>query len=304
MLTELAHVLRAAGLTVVEEPGWRQRGHGPMTNVLGVTCHHTANGGAAGLEPSRAVIRDGRPGLSGPLAHLLLRKDGVYRVIAAGLCYHAGVSRSAGYTNSHRIGIEAEAKGVPGTSGDWPDAQMAAYRLGCKALMKHYGFGLSQVLGHKETCAPAGRKSDPSFDMDDFREATRRATAADLEDDMEWDDKFKVSATDAKYYGIKAGELRTVSAFVRYPPGIERLRKELAARDKAAAAQIAALTATISELAKVISSGSSLTPAQITASAQAGAAAALDAMEVLEITETIDVSDALIVPEARDGARS
>lgn len=169
MLTQLADVLRAAGLVVIEEPGWKQRGHGAMVDVLGVTCHHTANGGAKGVEPSRTVVRDGRPGLKGPLAQLLLRKDGVYRVIAAGLCYHAGVSKAPQYGNAHRIGIEAEAKGVPGTVGDWPTVQMNAYHRGCKALMAHYGFSVSQVLGHKETCAPPGRKSDPDFDMNRFR---------------------------------------------------------------------------------------------------------------------------------------
>jgi hypothetical protein len=275
MLTDLAHVLRAAGLTVVEEPGWRTRGHGQMVDVRGVTCHHTANGGAHGVEPSRAVVRDGRPGLSGPLAHLLLRTDGVYRVIAAGICYHAGISRSSSYTNSHRIGIEAEAKGVPNTPGDWPAIQMAAYRLGCKALMEHYRFPLSQVLGHKETCAPVGRKSDPNFDMDAFRAEVRHANAGELEEDMQWDEEHKLTALDAKYYGGKEGDLRSFSAFVRYPPAVERLRRELAARDKAATAQIAALSATITQLAEAVVKGSGVTAAQISASAEEGAAAAL-----------------------------
>lgn len=172
MLTDLADVLRSAGLTVTEQPGWKTRGHGQMTAVLGVTCHHTANGGAAGTAPSLGVVQNGRPGLDGPLAHLLLGKDGTWHVVAAGLCYHAGESKTSStthYTNGYRIGIEAEAVGIPGTKGDWPEVQMASYARGAKALMKRYGFSISQVLGHKETCAPPGRKSDPDFNMDAFR---------------------------------------------------------------------------------------------------------------------------------------
>lgn len=172
MLTDLADALRAGGLTVKGVPGWRERGHGPMADVRGVTCHHTA-----GLDSLRVVV-DGRPGLDGPLAHLYLDREGVFHVVAAGLCWHAGESRDPSYTNSHRIGIEAEALGT-GAASDWPRAQMDAYRAGCRALADHYGFAVSQVLGHKETCAPVGRKTDPSFDMAAFR---RQIIA--LEDDM------------------------------------------------------------------------------------------------------------------------
>jgi len=177
MLTGLADALRAGGLDVVEVDGWRERGHGPMADVLGVTCHHTG-----GLNDLGTIVH-GRSDLAGPLAHLFLDREGVFHVVAAGLCWHAGVSRKPAYTNSHRIGIEAEALGT-GAAGDWPDAQMDAYRLGCKVLAGHYGFGIDQVLGHKETCAPPGRKTDPSFDMAAFR---RQITA--LEDDMPLTDK-------------------------------------------------------------------------------------------------------------------
>lgn len=270
MLTDLADVLRNAGLEVVEEPGWKQRGHGPMTDVLGVTCHHTANGGAPGVEPSRAVVRDGRPGLDGPLAHLLLRTDGVYRVIAAGLCYHAGVSRRSDQTNSHRIGIEAEAKGVPGTATDWSAVQMDAYRRGCRALMENYGFGLEQVLGHKETCAPPRRKSDPDFDMSDFRHGVAKVNLRVQESDgMDFQDKHKLTTADVAAMGSGAvGELRSYDEMLRFPPAVARLRREQTAG-------FAALTAAVSALAGAVAAGGTLTEAQITAAAQAGATAAL-----------------------------
>ena len=59
MLLDLADAARRSGLTVVEEPGWRTRGHGSMTAVQSITCHHTA-GPATGDAPSLAVVRDGR----------------------------------------------------------------------------------------------------------------------------------------------------------------------------------------------------------------------------------------------------
>lgn len=166
MLTDLADVIRAAGLTVIEVPGWRTRGHGPMVDVLGVTCHHTA-GSAHGNAPSLTVVRDGRADLSGPLAHLLLARDGTVCVVAAGLCWHAGVSLKSAYENAHRIGIEAENTGL--ASDPWPGVQITAYARLCAALGKHYGFPVAEVLGHKETCAPVGRKTDPSFAMPPFR---------------------------------------------------------------------------------------------------------------------------------------
>jgi N-acetyl-anhydromuramyl-L-alanine amidase AmpD len=78
------------------------------------------------------------------------------------------------YTNIHAIGIEAQASGVD----PWPAAQMDAYARLCRALADNYGLPVSRALGHKETCAPVGRKVDPNFDMAAFR---RQITA--LEDD-------------------------------------------------------------------------------------------------------------------------
>jgi hypothetical protein len=176
MLTQLADVARRTGYPVVEVAGWKTRGRpGGMLQVQTVTCHHTANGGAKGNYPSLRVVRDGRKGLPGPLAQYGLGVDGTIYVIAAGRCNHAGVSRSNAYINSHAIGIEAEAIGVPGAKGDWPPAQMDSYHRLCRALVDEFGsVEVKDVRGHKETCAPEGRKSDPSFDMAAFRAMVSR----------------------------------------------------------------------------------------------------------------------------------
>lgn len=168
MLTDLADVCRTSGLTVVEHSGWKTRGHGQMSDVRTITCHHTANGGARGDAPSLNVVMNGRPGLDGPLSQILLSRASVVHIIAAGLCYHAGVSRDVDYTNAHAIGIEAEATGV----GPWDGPDLQNYGILAGVLAEHYG---AKVLGHKETCSPPGRKSDPSVPMSMIRDYARDA---------------------------------------------------------------------------------------------------------------------------------
>ena len=164
MLTDLAAAVRASGLPVIEVPGWKTRGHGQMTAVDTIVCHHTA-GPAKGNYPSLSVVRDGRADLPGPLAQLGLARDGTVYVIAAGVAYHAGVVKESSYDNWHAIGIEAEATGVD----PWPEAQLDAYARLCAALCARYRLPVARVLGHKEVCSPSGRKVDPNFDMPAFR---------------------------------------------------------------------------------------------------------------------------------------
>lgn len=247
MLTDLADVCRAAGLTTIEVPGWRTRGHGQMTDVLGVTCHHTG-GSPHGNAPSFTVVRDGRADLRGPLAHLLLARDGTVYVMAAGLCWHAGASLKPGYENGHRIGIEAENTGQP--SDPWPGVQITAYAKLCAALARHYGFPVSEVLGHKETCAPVGRKPDPSFAMPAFRTrvATYYAAKPTQEDEMQASDKLKFR--DA-YLGAK--NPKDVDQTLTVAQGIQRAYNygSVALRDLAQfSAELSALRAEVAALKK------------------------------------------------------
>lgn len=176
MLTDLAAVLRAAGLKVQEIDGWKTRGHGGMSGVESIMCHHTA-GAKTGNYPSLGVVRDGRPGLDGPLAQLGVARDGTWLVIAAGLCWHAGVVFERWQENPRSLGIEAEATGTD----PWPAVQYDSYVAGVRALKDHYGVPLAHVVGHKEAAKPAGRKSDPNFDMDDFRAEVARSNESEDE---------------------------------------------------------------------------------------------------------------------------
>lgn len=166
-LTQLASVLRDAGLEVVEVDGWKTRGHGGMHDeIRTLTFHHTA-GPAAGDYPSLAVVRDGRKGLPGPLAQLGVGRSGKVYVIAAGLCWHAGASRHIDYTNGYAVGVEAE---NTGTGQAWPDAQVEALETLFAALCIEFKLKPADVLGHLETCSPPGRKIDPrGISLDAFR---------------------------------------------------------------------------------------------------------------------------------------
>jgi hypothetical protein len=173
-LTWLADVLRAAGLKVVEQPGWKTRGRGDVGKVVGVLCHHTA-GALTGNAPSLSIVTKGRPDLAGPLSQLVLGRDGTFYVVAAGRANHAGAGdwRGCKAGNTKLIGIEAENTGLA-NDNPWPAMQLDAYARGVAAILKHIGAGPEWCAGHLEY-APR-RKVDPSFSVGD-RPARLKAMA-------------------------------------------------------------------------------------------------------------------------------
>ncbi|WP_232850564.1 peptidoglycan recognition protein family protein [Nocardia acididurans] len=161
----LADVLRDAGLRVLEHDGWRDRGHGDFADIRGVLCHHTAGGGRNDWR----IVQNGRPDLPGPLAQLVLEKDGTYRVIAAGVCWHAGRGSWPGWptnnANYHTIGIEAVSRG---DGSDWTPAQLDAYKRGCAAILRRIGRTASDCVAHREY-SHEGKIDPAGIDMDEFR---------------------------------------------------------------------------------------------------------------------------------------
>jgi peptidoglycan hydrolase-like protein with peptidoglycan-binding domain len=73
--------------------------------------------------------------------------------------------------NSSFIGIEAENTGeTTGPNADaWPAVQLDAYRRGVAAILTKIKADSIMCCGHREYALPPRRKSDPTFDMDDFR---------------------------------------------------------------------------------------------------------------------------------------
>lgn len=172
-LTWLPAVLRGAGLKVAEVEGWENRGLGEMGDVAGVMCHHTATARRDLNMPTLKVLIDGRSDLPGPLSQLGLGRDGTYYVIAAGRCNHAGAGKWEGITtgNSSFIGIEAENSGK--IDDPWPAVQIDAYQCGVAAILMKLGRSEQFCVGHREYATPAGRKIDPNFSMDVFRQKVK-----------------------------------------------------------------------------------------------------------------------------------
>lgn len=172
-LVWLADVLRAAGLTVVETDGWRDRTatSGPQPAPVGVLEHHTAT--PASYEnpaPSVPLCIDGRPDLAGPLCHAVIGFDGVVHMIAAGRANHAGEAKAsgpnpAGDGNTLYVGLEWDYQGVDqGPSPVQYDAALKATR----AVLNHLGRPMDAARGHKETSVNG--KIDPGHvDLERFR---------------------------------------------------------------------------------------------------------------------------------------
>jgi hypothetical protein len=182
----LPSVLRAAGLTVHEVSGWRERGSSSWGPIVGLTCHHTAGSRSSTDAGEIGVLVNGRPDLPPPIAQLYLSRTGHWHVVASGRANHNLVGWAGpneGYGNSQLIGVEAQHSG-----GDepWTDIQYQSYVRGVAAIARHVGFSANRVAGHKEH--QPGAKTDPSFSMTRFRTdvATAMAHPSDdpLEDDM------------------------------------------------------------------------------------------------------------------------
>lgn len=156
-LTQLAAVARRTGHPVIECPGWKTRGHGPQPAVHGIVCHHTAG------RDDLHIVRDGRPGLTGPLSQFWLRRDGTIFVVAAGRCWHNAPSTSTHHMNSTSLGIEAENNGRE----PWPAVQLDAYRKLCAELCRAFKLPASRVKAHREV--NTGKVDPHSIDMAAFR---------------------------------------------------------------------------------------------------------------------------------------
>lgn len=188
----LADVLRAAGLTVIEEPGWRTRGAEFRVPIAGVIGHHTASSARGGDCPSTRILIVGRTDLAGPLAQIQLCRSGHVHIIASGIANHAGtglwpgipvLTHAQGGVNGNTIGIEAENNGIGEV---WPVVQMQCYVLVVAALLRHENLPASRFAAHYEWRRPIGAKLDPRgawegggdwYDGKPWTSAQRLATA-------------------------------------------------------------------------------------------------------------------------------
>lgn len=175
----LINHLKRWGLKVEQSPGWRTRGRNYNFYPRGILVHHTASGSQSGNFASERIVTHGRSDLPGPLSQVLLGRNGVVKMIAAGYSNHAGYGGPragipANQGNTYLIGIEAENNGV---GEPWSKAQLNAYYRLCAALMVWNGIkDVNKVFGHKEWTS---RKIDPAgINMNQFRNQVQKALDA------------------------------------------------------------------------------------------------------------------------------
>jgi LysM repeat protein len=189
VLTNLAEILRDAGLDVVELDGWQQRqrgGSGYEPNPIGIIVHHTAS--SSSWDGKRDAEYIGRDCDVAPMANLYIARNGTWWVLAAGASNTNGTGGPWGpipvdSANSRVIGIEA---GNNGIGEPWPDVMQTSYVKGVAALADKFDIDGANILAHHEW-APT-RKVDPagpsrfgsinasqSWDMKVFRDAVNKA---------------------------------------------------------------------------------------------------------------------------------
>lgn len=175
-LTDLADVLRAEGLTVVELDGWQERGRPASVGDFdpqGNLWHHT--GGASGGQAyAEWMALTGRADLPAPLCQVAIDRDGTCYVSAAGRSNHAGTARAsgpmpAGDGNELYVGFECMNTGTEGWSAAQYDAMVAAGA----ATSRAYGWTAAHNRAHKET-STSGKWDPGALDMDKFRRDIRR----------------------------------------------------------------------------------------------------------------------------------
>ena len=186
-LTNLADVLRSAGLHVVEVDGWQTRWRGAGDYRPGrpthVMVHHTASNTTAANDVHYMTYTSD----IAPIANLYVARDGAVWVMAGGPTNTNGKGHDSwgggvpdNSMNSYAIGVEI---GNNGVGEHYPQAQQDAVMATARALVAAYSIPMGHVRGHFEW-APA-RKIDPSgparwssnqnrkWDMDLFRVDTK-----------------------------------------------------------------------------------------------------------------------------------
>lgn len=207
----LPEVLRAAGLVVHEVDGWRTRGSSTF-DPQGIVCHETRGSRTSTDAGEIRVLLEGSNTAPPPIAQLYLSRSADWHVVASGRCNHALVGWAGpfkGVGNSGLVGIEAQhALGEP-----WTRRQYDSYVRGVAAIRAHTGWGIAGHKEHQPYPPPAGQtstKTDPGFDMNQFRRAVDALIEEGL-DDMTPEQlmKHKVQADNlaGPGKGIEVGDL-------------------------------------------------------------------------------------------------
>ncbi|AGG66865.1 peptidoglycan recognition protein family protein [Corynebacterium callunae] len=155
--TWLPDVLRAFGVTVIEDEGWTEWGMGDFDTIWGVIAHHTGANNT-----STNTIR-WNPNLEYALSSQIhLSRKGVVTLVGAGIAWHAGKGSYPGLptnnANFFTIGIEAQGDGQT-----WPPEEMEAYYRTVAAILWYLGLPASRCISHWEYSMAAQGKWDPGL---------------------------------------------------------------------------------------------------------------------------------------------
>lgn len=136
-------------------------GRRPIAAETAIVLHASATSKATPFAAVAQMLANGRPDLPGPLAHLLISKNGAIAQTApfSAVAMHVGRStpwHGVQIGNSNAIGIEMIHSGDY-SSEAYPETQMKATAEVVRVLMRAYG--IRTVVGHAEVAA--GRKVDP-----------------------------------------------------------------------------------------------------------------------------------------------
>lgn len=217
VILRAAQLARQAGLTVTFEPGWETRGNGYIARWVGVIVHHTAASSSPNRPfPSRTVLRDGRPGLSGPLCNSAGPADGSIHVMAAQAANHAGASggRAMGplpttsLFNPLVFGHEIDySGGVAMLAGQyraavvWSFAVLVALReagqIGSadpERIRAHYETSVTGKIDISYSITPVRHYDMRQFRADAARSMSEGATVSALPADVEWDTASRIEA--------------------------------------------------------------------------------------------------------------
>jgi hypothetical protein len=237
-----ADELRAAGLSVVEHPGWETRGRPRSVGRYqprGLMIHHDASGKGPSPYVAKFLAEVGRPaeGIPAPLSPFWVcmgcggkHPVGTWHVLAAGRCNHAGTGAGWGAVgedagNAVLAGVETD-----NTVGEaTPPAMLASLVKGSAALMKRMRSNPKTLLcAHREY---TDRKNDPDdINMPAFRLAVAREMVGTTTTPP-----AKAERTSVRYIVKKADTLAKIGAYYKASSAnLYRLNK--AVIDKQAAA--------------------------------------------------------------------
>lgn len=202
--------LRAAGITVHEQPGWQTRGNGMTSAFEGFEWHHTAT---ASANANLGVLINGRSDLSGPLCNTCGWDNGSVGMIAANPANHAGAS--GGYNTAPLPKTSLFNKLMWGHEIIYPgDKPMSAaqYRTAgilAKICTDVFGYGdINRAKGHAETSITG--KWDPGYapgktlDLNKFRSDAKNSLLKPII--REEEDMALVTASYEPTYNKEAGE--------------------------------------------------------------------------------------------------